>query len=173
MGKKTEIPEKIIQKMITEAEKAKGLAYAPYSHFQVGAALLIQSADKAGMSQNVNEAEMSQADLEKTDASAPLIITGCNIENASYPAGNCAERTALFKAVSEGYRSFRGIALVAGKGDGTRDYVSPCGICRQALREFVNPEDFFVIMAKSKEDYKVMTLEELLPLSFGPENLKS
>ena len=87
------------------------------------------------------------------------------MENASYPAGNCAERTAVFKAVSEGYNRFKAIAI-AGTG-----LVTPCGICRQVLREFVTPNEFYVIMASSATDYVIKTLEELLPMSFGPDSL--
>lgn len=130
-----------IQQMITLAKQAQKYAYVPYSNYTVGAALLTKNEDK--------------------------IFTGCNVENAAYSPGNCAERTAVFKAVSEGYRQFEGIAIVAGNG-----YTSPCGVCRQVLREFVNPEEFYVIMAKNEDDYIVRTLEELMPLSFGPDNLK-
>lgn len=135
-----------IPEMIQQAQKARTFAYAPYSHYTVGAAL-----------------------CTKED----IIVTGCNIENAAYSPGNCAERTAIFKAVSEGYRDFKAIAIVAGPenslGDAT--YPSPCGVCRQVMREFVKPDEFFVIMAKSVEDYKLCTLEELLPMSFGPDFL--
>lgn len=143
------IDEETIKTMIDKADMAREFAYTPYSGFKVGAALLAY--DEAG----------------KTG-----IITGCNIENAAYSPGNCAERTAVFKAVSEGYRNFKAIAIIAGKDKISDSYTSPCGVCRQVLREFVNPDEFFVIMAKNTEDYKVMTLEELLPMSFGPDNLK-
>ena len=90
--------------------------------------------------------------------------------------GNCAERTAIFKAVSEGCREFSAIAIVGGKLDedalAQTGYTAPCGVCRQVLREFVNPSAFAVILARTIEAYKVYTLEELLPESFGPENLK-
>ena len=133
----------IIRELIVKAKEAREFAYTPYSNFKVGAALLT----------NMDE-----------------IYTGCNIENAAYSPGNCAERTAVFKAVSEGKTSFKAIAIIAGKDEIT-DYTSPCGMCRQVLREFVNPKEFYVIMAKSEEDYKILSLEELLPMSFGPENL--
>lgn len=133
----------IISELIAKAKEAREFAYTPYSNFKVGAALLT----------NMDE-----------------IYTGCNIENAAYSPGNCAERTAVFKAVSEGKTSFKAIAIIAGK-DEIIDYTSPCGMCRQVLREFVNPKEFYVIMAKSEEDYKILSLEELLPMSFGPENL--
>lgn len=132
--------------LISAALEAREKAYAPYSKFKVGAALLTSDEN---------------------------IITGCNIENASYPACNCAERTAVFKAISMDKNSFEAIAIIAGKeAEGVKDYTSPCGVCRQVLREFVDPCRFKVIMAKSMDDYKVATLEELLPLSFGPENLE-
>lgn len=142
-----DLPKDIINIMINKAKEARKNSYSPYSNFKVGAALLV-------------------------DEEKQIIYSGCNIENAAYSPGNCAERTAVFKAVSEGYRSFKAIALVAGKDEETDEYVSPCGMCRQVLREFVNPKEFLVIMAKSEGDYIVYTLEELLPLSFGPDNLK-
>ena len=133
------------QQLINLAKTARDNAYAPYSNFKVGAALLTSDEN---------------------------IITGCNIENASYPACNCAERTAVYKAITMGKKSFEAIAIIAGKDDDKiKDYTSPCGVCRQVLREFVDPGKFKIIMAKSQDDYKVATLEELLPLSFGPENL--
>lgn len=141
------IPDEVISEMIVSANAARAHSYAPYSGFRVGAALL--TSDKSGYS----------------------IVTGCNVENAAYSPGNCAERTAVFKAVSEGKRSFAAIAIVAGRDDEADTYTSPCGVCRQVLREFVNPKEFYVIMAKNTDYYIVRTLEELLPLSFGPENL--
>ena len=102
-------------------------------------------------------------------------MKGCNIENASYGATICAERTALFAAVAQGKRDFRCLVLVAGpektEADEAAQYPSPCGICRQALREFVRPSAFPVIMARTETDYRIRTLEELLPESFGPEDL--
>lgn len=170
------------------------MAYAPYSRFLVGAALLTVSGK---------------------------VYQGCNIENASYPAGNCAERTAFFRAVSEGEREFQAIAIVGGLreadgmtqvqagsprhesslreadgmthvrtgsprhesslreagdvGDTIEEHCvsicSPCGICRQVMREFCEG-DFEIVLARSPEDYEVHTLEELLPLGFGPDHLK-
>ncbi|MBO5425493.1 MAG: cytidine deaminase [Lachnospiraceae bacterium] len=139
------VPENIIRDMINKAIDARKFAYTPYSNFKVGAALLTKEDE---------------------------IITGCNIENAAYSPGNCGERTAVFKAVSQGIKDFKGIAIVAGKEGGELEYTSPCGMCRQVLREFVNPEEFIVVMAKSESDYKIMTLEELFPMSFGPDNLR-
>ena len=112
-------------------------SYAPYSCFRVGAALLSKSGK---------------------------IYTGCNIENAAYTPSNCAERTAFFKAVSEGEDK--------GHKDGIgMEYTAPCGVCRQVMMEFCNPETFQIILAISKEEYKIFTLKELLPIGFGPENL--
>ena len=131
--------------LIRAALEARKLAYTPYSHFQVGAALLTRDG---------------------------RIYTGCNIENAAYTPTICAERTALFKAVSEGVRGFEAIAIVGSKeGEVNRVVTSPCGVCRQALYEFCRP-DMPVIMAKTEEDYLVMTLGELLPMGFGPANLE-
>ena len=127
------------------AFEAREKAYAPYSHFKVGAALLTESGK---------------------------IYTGCNIENAAYSVAVCAERTALFKAVSEGERSFAALAVVGSfEGEVNALPSAPCGICRQALVEFC-PLDMPVIMARTPDDRIVMRLEELLPLSFGPDNLK-
>ena len=121
-----------------------GNSYAPYSNFNVAAAVLCGSG---------------------------RIFTGVNVENASYPAGLCAERNAIFSAVAEGERLIRAVAIVGGANGQISDYCSPCGICRQVMREFCAPEDMLVIMARSPEDYIERTLEELLPLSFGPESL--
>ncbi len=152
----------IIADMIRMALQARQRAYTPYSHFQVGAALLADVANQA----------------DQGESETRVIITGCNIENAAYSPGNCAERTAVFKAVSEGYTVFHAIAIVAGREGMTEEqlagmdtYTSPCGMCRQVLREFVNPDAFLVIMAKSETDYIVKTLSELFPMSFGPDNL--
>lgn len=130
------------QRLIALAMKAKESAYVPYSHFRVGAALLTKSG---------------------------RTFTGCNIENASYSATNCAERTAVFKAVSEGEWEFTAIVVNGDNGD----YLPPCGICRQVLAEFCDMETFQVILANSMEDYRVMTLDKLFPGAFQAENLKS
>ncbi len=129
--------------LIEQAIEAMMFSYAPYSHFHVGAAAL----GKSGR-----------------------IYKGCNIENAAYSPTNCAERTAIFKGVSEGEREFVAIALVGGKQGIMEDFISPCGVCRQVMMEFCNTENFKIIMAKSIEEYKEMTLEELLPMGFGPEH---
>ncbi len=132
-------------RLILAAAEARKFAYAPYSHFAVGAAL--QTKDGG-------------------------IYTGCNIESASYSPTNCAERTALFKAVSEGERRFRRIAIVGGRqGRPPEDECPPCGVCRQALREFCDPAAFLVILASGSGGFRVFTLEQLLPQAFGPENL--
>ncbi len=129
-----------IPKLITAALAAREQAYAPYSRFYVGAALLTGEG---------------------------RVYTGCNIENGAYPAGNCAERTAVFKAVSEGERDFAAIAIVGGPaGSAPQALCPPCGICRQVLSEFCSA-DFTVILAKSAQDYEVHTLGELLPLAFS------
>lgn len=134
-----------VKELIKSAIEARKKSYAPYSGYMVGAALLT-------------------ADLR--------IYQGCNIENAAFTPTICAERTALFKAVSEGTRKFKAIAIVGSPtGDEITQYSYPCGVCRQALREFVNPKTFVVIVAKSTEEYELYTLDELLPHSFGPENI--
>ncbi|MCI8407852.1 MAG: cytidine deaminase [Lachnospiraceae bacterium] len=135
------------QELIKQAFQAREFSYAPYSGFRVGAA------------------------LETSDG---VVYEGCNIENAGYSPTNCAERTAFFKAVSEGCHNFHKIAIVGGKekGDVVADYAAPCGVCRQVMMEFCNTKDFQIIVAKSIEDYQVFTLEELLPMGFGPDNLK-
>lgn len=100
------------------------------------------------------------------------IYTGCNIENAAYTPTNCAERTAFFKAVSEGAGGFKSMVIVGGLHGKVRDYCAPCGVCRQVMAEFCDPDSFQIILAKSPEEYREFTLRELLPLSFGPDNLK-
>ena len=135
------------KELIAHAFEARKNAYTPYSHFKVGAALLGKN---------------------------KKIYTGCNIESASYSPSNCAERTAFFKAVSEGERDFDCIAIVGGRAEreaGTVDYCPPCGVCRQVMMEFCSPQTFKIILARSEDDYKVYTLKELLPLGFGPDNL--
>ena len=99
------------------------------------------------------------------------IYSGCNIENAAYSPTNCAERTAFFKAVSEGERHFAAICIVGGKNGVLTDYTAPCGVCRQVMREFCDPKTFRVILAVNEENWKEYRLEELLPKGFGPENL--
>lgn len=137
-----------IQLLIKSAFEAQEKSYTPYSHFNVGAALL----GKNG-----------------------TIYKGCNIENAAYTPTNCAERTAIFKAVSEGQKKFTAIAIVGNKKDikqGDGDYCAPCGVCRQVLQEFCDPKTFKIYLGKSVDDYKEFTLEELLPLGFSPSDLE-
>lgn len=132
--------------LLKEAEKARLKAYAPYSHFQVGAV------------------------LETRDGK---LYYGANIENASYGATNCAERTAFFKAIYEGEREFSRIAIAGGpEGSRPDSTCAPCGICRQVMREFCQPEEFMIILSDGKNGVIEKSLEELLPLSFGPEALK-
>ena len=130
--------------LITNAAEQLTYSYVPYSHFKVGAALLAKDGK---------------------------IYTGCNIENAAYTPTNCAERTAFFKAVSEGVRSFRAICVVGGPDGRLESYTPPCGVCRQVMMEFCSPEEFEIILATGTEDYKIYTLQELMPQGFGPENL--
>lgn len=130
--------------LIKAAFLAREKSYAPYSGFHVGAALLT----KAGN-----------------------VYAGCNIENAAFTPTNCAERTAIFKAVSEGEKEFVKIAIVGGATGKRMEYCPPCGVCRQVMREFVSPQEFVIILAKSVEEYKEYTLKELFPESFGADNL--
>ncbi len=134
----------MVEKLIDTAIKQLKFSYTPYSNFKVGAALLTKSGK---------------------------IYTGCNIENASYTPTNCAERTAFFKAVSEGVRDFQAICIVGGKDGKLTGYTAPCGVCRQVMMEFCNPKTFQIILAVDKERYEIYTLEELMPLGFGPLNL--
>ena len=117
-------------------------AYVPYSHFPVGAAL---------------------------ECGDGTVYTGCNIENAAYTPTVCAERIAFFKAVSDGRRDFRAIAVAGGK-DGV-DACTPCGVCRQVMAEFCDPETFQIILAVDAKHYDIYTLKEMLPKGFGPSNL--
>ena len=108
--------------------------------------------------------------IENTDLKS-LIEKALDMRNDSYGVSNCAERTALFHAVSEGVKEFDCIVITGGPEEGELQFCAPCGICRQALREFCDPKSFEIILAKSTEDYRSYTLEQLLPESFGPENL--
>lgn len=134
----------MVEKLIDTAIEQLKFSYTPYSNFKVGAALLTKSGK---------------------------IYTGCNIENASYTPTNCAERTAFFKAVSEGVRDFQAICIVGGKDGKLTEYTAPCGVCRQVMMEFCNPKTFQIILAVDKERYEIYTLEEMMPLGFGPLNL--
>ena len=126
------------KELIKRAKIAQEKAYVPYSHFPVGAALLTRTGK---------------------------IYTGCNIECASYGGTNCAERTAIFKAVSEGDREIEAIAVVGA----SNKYTFPCGICRQVIVEY--GRNIKIIVAKTEEDYQIFTMEDLLPHSFTPEDL--
>jgi len=140
-----EVMEQImVEKLIDTAIEQLKFSYTPYSNFKVGAALLAKNGE---------------------------IYAGCNIENASYTPTNCAERTAFFKAVSEGVRDFQAICIVGGKDGKLTEYTAPCGVCRQVMMEFCNPKTFQIILAVDKERYEIYTLEELMPLGFGPLNL--
>lgn len=132
------------KELISLAKKAAKNAYAPYSHHTVGAALLSKSGK---------------------------VFLGCNIENAAYTPTSCAERTAFFKAVSEGESEFEAIAVVGGHELDFKDYFAPCGVCRQVMAEFCSKKSFKVILGKNGDEYKVFTLEEILPFGFSPENL--
>ncbi len=131
------------KELMERAIAAREMAYAPYSGFRVGAALL----GKSGK-----------------------VYTGCNVENAGYSPTNCAERTALFKAVSEGEREFLSIAIVGGRGETIADLCAPCGVCRQALAEFCD-KDFRIILGNG-ESLQIYALDELLPLAFGKGDLR-
>lgn len=139
-----ELHEEWIERLATTALAARAHAYCPYSGFAVGAALL---------------------------AGSGRVYTGVNIENAAFGPTNCAERTAFFKAVSEGERGFTAIAVAGGRaGEAPAAFCAPCGVCRQVMREFCR-DDFKIILAKPGA-VKVYTLSELLPESFSPENLQ-
>lgn len=130
--------------LIERAMGVLGRAYAPYSHFHVAAALLCRDGS---------------------------VYTGVNVENASYPAAVCAERSAILRAVNDGRRDFEAIVICGGRNGVVTDYCPPCGICRQVMREFCDPNEFKIILARSPKEYQEYTLEELLPLGFGPGNL--
>lgn len=150
--KKEDFLEKIKEKNIT-IDKIKELnkvaleirhnAYVPYSNFSVGAALL---------------------------TSDNKILSGMNIENAAFSPGSCAERTVIYKAISEGDRDFKAISICGGRGgEEPTGLCPPCGVCRQVMREFVNKYEFLIILCKTIDEFEVYTLDELLPMSFGPE----
>ena len=133
-----------IKELIGIAIQQLKFSYTPYSHFKVGAALLAENG---------------------------TIYTGCNIENAAYTPCNCAERTAFFKAVSGGVHNFQAICVVGGKNGELTEYAAPCGVCRQVMMEFCDPETFEIILAVAPEHYQVFRLKELMPMGFGPANL--
>ena len=134
--------------LIEKAFEAQKFSYSPYSNFTVGAALLCSNGE---------------------------IYQGCNIENAAYTPTNCAERTAIFKAISEGQKDFIAIAIVGNKSNikpGHGDFCAPCAVCRQVMAEFCDLKTFKIIIAKSTEEYLEYTLDELLPLAFTGKNLE-
>ncbi len=135
------------RELIEKAFRAREFSYSPYSGFSVGAALRTKSGK---------------------------IYTGCNIENAAYGPGDCAERVTVCSAVKEGERDFEAIAVVGGRHEeknSVSDFAYPCGICRQVMREFTDPDEFVIIVAKSLEVSESHTLSELLPYGFGKEVL--
>ena len=138
------LEKSMISKLIETAMEQLKFSYTPYSNFKVGASLLTKNGQ---------------------------IYTGCNIENAAYTPTNCAERTAIFKAVSEGVREFDTICIVGGKDGILTEYTAPCGVCRQVMMEFCDPETFQIILAVADGKYKIYRLKELLPEGFGPDNL--
>ena len=131
------------QELINEAANARETAYAPYSHFKVGAALLAKSGK---------------------------VFLGCNIENSAYSPSVCAERVAFFKAVSEGVKEFEALAIVGGKEGEILPLCAPCGVCRQVMTEFCD-KDFKLVLG-NPERFEVYTLEDVLPLAFSKEDLK-
>lgn len=135
------------RQLVLEAIEARKQSYSPYSNYMVGAALLTKDGK---------------------------VYRGCNIESAAYSPTNCAERTAFFKAVSEGERQFEAIAVIGAHKDAKPEdygYFYPCGVCRQVMMEFCNPKTFRILTAKSADDFTSFTLEEILPHGFGPEDL--
>lgn len=139
------LTQKETENLIAAALNARNRAYAPYSRYQVGAALLTFDGK---------------------------IYQGVNVENASYGATNCAERTAFFKAVSEGECEFKAIAVAGGmENTNPQEYAYPCGVCRQVMRELCR-SDFQIVVAKDMKDYKIYELSELLPFGFGGEVIR-
>lgn len=130
--------------LVKSARQAMQNAYVPYSGFKVGAALLTKSGK---------------------------VYTGCNIENAAYSPSNCAERTAFFKAVSEGEKEFTAIAIVGGLNGKIKGYCPPCGVCRQVMTEFCK-DDFIIILGRDDDEYKSYTLPELLPVRFSDRDIR-
>lgn len=131
------------QRVIQAALDARKKAYAPYSHYAVGSALVTKEGK---------------------------LFTGCNIENASYGASNCAERTAFFKAISEGEQEFTAIAIAGGAEETIQEYAYPCGICRQVMQEFCQP-NFKILVVKDLDQVMEYTLQQLLPFGFGGESI--
>ena len=140
----TDISLEMQKTLISKAHEMQKFSYIPYVKFAVGAALLTEDGE---------------------------IYTGCNIQNAALSPNICAERTAIFKAVSEGRTKFRAIAVVGGPDREIGDFCYPCGVCRQVMVEYCDPRSFIIITANSEGDIRTSTLEELLPKSFGPNSL--
>lgn len=140
-----QMDKKLVEEMIRMAKNQMKYSYAPYSGFKVGAVLLTDDGE---------------------------FYTGCNIENAAYTPTICAERNAFFKAVGEGHRKFRAICIVGGKDGAMTGYTAPCGVCRQVMMEFCDPDMFNIILTDGDGSYKIYTLKELLPLGFGPDDLR-
>lgn len=140
-----QMDKKLVEEMIRMAKNQMKYSYAPYSGFKVGAVLLTDDGE---------------------------FYTGCNIENAAYTPTICAELNAFFKAVGEGHRKFRAICIVGGKDGAMTGYTAPCGVCRQVMMEFCDPDMFNIILTAGDGSYKIYTLKELLPLGFGPDDLR-
>lgn len=138
---KSELSTAQLRALIDAATRMLDRSYSPYSHFTVGAALL---------------------------AADGSVYTGCNIENAAFTPTCCAERTAFFKAVSEGARDFTAIAIVGGKNGRALSYCPPCGVCRQVMMEWCDPATFQIITAINSGEYRVRLLQDYLPDGFGP-----
>ena len=135
----------MVEKLIDTAIEQLKFSYTPYSNFKVGAALLTKSGK---------------------------IYTGCNIENASYTPTNCAERTAFFKAVSEGVKEFQAICVVGGRDGVLTGYAAPCGVCRQVMAEFCEPDTFRIFVSKKNGEYREYTLGELFPGAFTKDDIE-
>ena len=131
--------------LVKLAEAAREMSYSPYSGFRVGAALL---------------------------GASGRVYTGCNIENAAFSPTNCAERTAFFKAISEGEREFLAIAVAGGREKEVSEPCTPCGVCRQVMAEFCDPSTFLIYVSRGSGEFDTYTLRELLPLGFGKADLK-
>ena len=132
------------RELIDLAIEARKAAYTPYSNFKVGAALLSGNGE---------------------------VYKGCNIENAAYTPTNCAERTAFFKAVSEGVTDFKAIAIVGGYDKEGLKFCSPCGVCRQVMMEFCESDKFRILLLDEDDEIKSYLLKDILPFGFGPKNL--
>lgn len=140
-----QMDKKLVEEMIRMAKNQMKYSYAPYSGFKVGAVLLTDDGE---------------------------FYTGCNIENAAYTPTICAERNAFFKAVGEGHRKFSAICIAGGKDGVVAGYTAPCGVCRQVMMEFCDPDTFNIILTDGDGSYKIYILKELLPLGFGPDDLR-